>query len=289
MTEYSQQVRDSFPTVNKFRLCGPDGMRTPHFGLFTDEGESVGKPVSSLYVPHTTEDVVAAVDAVGDAWGGIGRVSTRFKDGHHVIVQPSQDYRKTVFGSKDDVFPRLVVRAPYGGKGSFSVTLGFYRDLCRNMMILRRVSGTTVRIRHTGGLRDHMDEMIASFAGLQEKWENLGDVMRAMEDRRVNVTDYLNAIYGEPDDTGRGRTIHRNRTEAIVRRLFREQSVLGKQATGTGSDLTVSGWDAFNAVQGYIQHDRSRQGSPDVVTRAFLALGDSNVARAEALVYEMAL
>jgi hypothetical protein len=287
----ADRVRDEFRfAVDKFPLSGPDGLRTPHYGLFrSDSGECVGRSsVSGRYVPHTTDDVLALVEAAGATFGGVADVRCFFKDGHYVAVQPSREYREAIFGTRDNVFPRLMIDAPYGGLGSFTATLGFYRDACRNMSILRQVTGSQVAIRHTSGLRMQMDELLAAFGTLERGWANLANVMRGMEARRVRMTDFLTAIYGEPNDReGRSLTIHRNRTEAIFRRLQKERLTTGRG--DIGSDFIVSGWEAFNAVQGYVQHDATRRGNPSEMARIVRAMHDSHVARAERLVLELAV
>ena len=287
----ADRVRDEFRfSVDKFPLTGPEGLRTPHYGLFrSDNGECVGRSsVSGRYVPHTTDDVLALVEAAGATFGGVADVRCFFKDGHYVAVQPSREYREAIFGTRDNVFPRLMIDAPYGGLGSFTATLGFYRDACRNMSILRQVTGSQVAIRHTSGLRMQMDELLAAFGTLERGWANLANVMRGMEARRVRMTDFLTAIYGEPNDRdGRSLTIHRHRTEAIFRRLQKERMTTWRG--DIGSDFIVSGWEAYNAVQGYVQHDATRRGNPSEMARIVRAMHDGHVARAERLVLELAV
>lgn len=289
--DVAARVRAEFGfSVDKFPLSGPDGMRTPHYGLFrSDNGECVGiNAVSARYVPHTTEDVLALVEAAGIAFDGVADVRCFFRHGHYVAVQPTREHRKSIYGTRDNVFPRLIIDAPYGGVGSFDVSMGIFRDMCRNMAILRRVEGTSVSIRHTSGLRDQMTELVAAFSQLEASWSNLTDVMRGMEERRVRLASFLSAIYGEPDDReGRSLTIHRNRTEAIVSRLLRERAIAGREPLG--SDGIVTGWEAWNAVQGYTQHDATRRGNPSEMARIVRALNDTHVSRAESLVYEMSL
>lgn len=291
MNAISDKVRAEFGfTVDKFPLTGPDGMRTPHYGLFrSDTGECVGRSsVSQRYVPHTTDDVLALIDACGQVFGGVADVQTHFTHGHHVVVQPSAEYRKSVFGTRDNVFPRLIIDAPYGGTGAFDGTLGWWRDACSNLARLRSVETCSVAIRHTSNLRTQMDELLAAFGQLEANWGNLTTVIAGMEERRVRMTDFLTAIYGEPSEReGRGLTIHRNRTEAIFRRLQRERLATGRG--DIGNDFVVSGWEAFNAVQGYVQHDATRRGNPSEMARIVRAMRDQHVATAERLVYEMAV
>jgi hypothetical protein len=76
--------------------------------------------------------------------------------------------------------PRIVIDAGYGGQ-AFRASLGLYRDVCRNMMIMRQAEGTNVAIRHTSGLRLQMDELIETFASLEAGWGNLALVAQRVE------------------------------------------------------------------------------------------------------------
>lgn len=275
-------------SVDRFPLRGPEGLHTPWYGLFrSDSGEAVGSgSVTDRYTPHTTDDVVALVEAASTAFGGTAALRCGFSDGHFVVAEPTREHRLRVFddgrGGGDDIWPRLVISAPYGGAGCFQASVGFYRDACRNLAIMRRVSGVSVRIRHTASLRLKMDELIESFAGLRNGWASLSETVQRMESRRVNMVEFLRTMYGEPDrDTGRSATIHRNRTEAIFRRLTTERMRTGRPDMGT--DWEVSAWEAFNAIQGYVQHDATRRGNPGDLDRIILAASDNAVLRAEEL------
>ena len=50
----------------------------------------------------------------------------------------------------------------------------------------------------------------------------------------------------------------------------------------------VSAWEAFNAVQGYVQHDSRRHGQVSDVDRILAASRDLNVQRAESVVMQLA-
>lgn len=286
----AERVRSAFNfTVDKFPLRGPENMATPFYGLFrSDTGTAVGYgSVSDRYTPHTTDDVLALVEAAGVAFDGVADVRCHFDHGHYVTIQPTKERRLAVYGTKDNVFPRIVIDAGYGGQ-AFRASLGMYRDACRNMMILRMAEGTNVAIRHTSSLRLQMDELIATFASLEAGWGNLTTVVQQMQSREVRMVEFLNAIYVEPkSDEGRSVTMHRNRTEAIFRRLSSERMVTGRGPLG--SDFVVSGWEAFNAIQGYVQHDSIRRGRPTEMERIVRALHDSKVAQAERLALTMAV
>lgn len=274
-------------SVDKFPLSGPENMRTPFYGLFrSDNNQTVGSgSVTSRYTPHTTDDVLALTESAIESLGEGCKVSCHFDDGHYVTVQPNLDYRRQIFGT-DTVFPKIVIRAGYDGE-AFRASLGFYRDMCKNMHIMRQVSGTSVAIRHTNSLRSKMDDLINTFDLLKGSWDRLFDVMASMNQRTVIMTDFLTAIYGEPaKEEGRSVTIHKNRTTAIFERLQREHQLLGLTIP---SDFKVSAWLAFNAVQGYVQHDQTRKGEVNEWSRMLLANESVYVRKAEELALAAAI
>lgn len=284
------KVKSAFNfSVDRFPLAGPEGMRTPWYALFrSDTHDVVGQgSVSQRYVPHTTDDVLALVEAASAAFDGVADVQCGFRNGHFVSIQPTVEHRKAVYGTADNVFPRVIINAGYGGQ-AFKASMGYWRDACSNMHIMRQTKGTTVSIWHTGGLRSEMDTLIGQFSTLKESWGSLSALIESMEGRQVQMVEFLNAVYGEPKrDEGRAATIHRNRTEAIFRRLQNERVKTGRPTMG--SDFQVSAWEAFNAVQGFVQHEASRQRRPDEMGRVIRSLRDGAVRRAERIALEMAV
>jgi|688.fasta_scaffold00823_7 hypothetical protein len=273
-------------SVDKFRLSGPENLRTPFYGLFrSDNMECVGDSVRAGYEPHQTEDVVAVVEAAGRVFNGVADVRCHFNNGHHLIIQPTRESRLNVYGTKDSVFPRVMVSARYDGK-AFKATLGFYRDACKNLSRIRSVSSSSVSITHTSGLRSKMESLIATFEHLDSTWESITTTIRLMEATTVNLASFLDAIYDAPSDSSRSATLHKNRTEAIIRRVVSERIKTGRP--DLGSDLMVSGWEAYNAVQGYVQHEKSRRGDIGMFDRVLMADTDPSVAMAEAHVMSLA-
>jgi hypothetical protein len=123
--------------------------------------------------------------------------------------------------------------------------------------------------------------MITTFGRLNDGWTNLTDVIAEMESREVVLSEFLVAVYGEPEENSqRSETIHTNRTESIVRRVMRERWQSGRPSI---QNFRVSAWEAFNAVQGYAQHDASRRGSVTGFDRVLLASRDQSVQKAERL------
>jgi len=298
-TDVSASVRESFNfSVDKFPLFGPDNMPTDQYGLFRDDtGYLKGvKSVSPRYVPHTTDDVCALVDAAGEAFDGDIDCKTHFRNGHYVNIMPTAEERTAIYNDtdSDNIWPRIVINAGYDGK-AFSATMGYYRDACSNLAMMRQVSGTTVSIRHTSGLRGHMDSLIATFNTLKDSWGNLTTVIRSLESQEVRMTDFLNEIYPQPTaeqvalaNTGqavRAVTSHENRTKAIWKRLNVERTRTGRpQMTNT-----VSAWEAYNAIQGYVQHDaQAKEGFKGEFDRILRASNAADVRKAEKLVLAMA-
>ena len=281
----SQIVRDTFNfSVDKFPLAGPDNMATPFYGLFRSDNQQVAtdRSVSKQYVPHTTDDVCAIVEAAESAFDCTAEVKCHFRMGHYVDISPSANMRRSIYGTTDNVFPRIIVSAGYNGK-AFKATMAYFRDLCRNLAMMTRVSGTTVSLRHSSGLRAQMDQLIADFTELGQSWDTLTDTITAMQSRQVQLADFLRDVYGEPTaETGRAATIHQNRTEAIFRRVLDERRRSGRPQID--SSFTVSAFEAYNAVQGFAQHDSTRRsGFNNDFDRILMASRDRNVLKAEEL------
>ena len=51
----------------------------------------------------------------------------------------------------------------------------------------------------------------------------------------------------------------------------------------SGSEPIVSSWEAYNAIQGYAQHDASRKRNPSDFDRILLSMNDKYVKSAEVL------
>jgi hypothetical protein len=281
----SDTVRAAFPfAVDKLPLFGPESLRTPHYGLFrSDNGASVGVACRRGYEPHTVDDVCALVEAAASAFDGDANARCLFHDGHYVTVEPSAEYRRSIFGTADNIWPRLIIRAGYDGR-AFRAQLGFYRDACRNLAMIRSEGrAVEANIRHTTQLRGKLVELRRTFAQLASGWDGVVETAQRMESRQLNLADFLRQVYPlSSDATERTRRSAERRVESIIRRIVRERQHTGRPELRIGTDgaYSVSAWEAFNGVQGYVQHDMSRHGRPDDYTRAVAALDDASVSRA---------
>ena len=291
ITDALAHVRSEFDfSVDKFPLFGPENMPTDQYGLFhSKDGYLNGvKSISPRYVPHTTDDVVALVEAATEAFDGELDISCHFNKGHYVQLLPSIQRRKELFNvtTNDNVFPRFMISGGFDGKG-FRASIGYFRDLCRNMAMMRSAKDKNgkkqkfaITIQHTSGLRSEMNELIDTFSQLKESWTSLTDLITGMQQKTVNMREFLKTIYGEPhdDSTQREIVIHTKRTTKIVDRLWNELWKTNQVPDPTEFDyqnlyhgtvqlaepaainLNVSAWMAYNAVQGFEQHDSTRRG-----------------------------
>lgn len=285
-----EKVQSAFNfEIGKFQLFGPDNMKTPFYGLFRSDSQSVvnTSSVSNRYVPHQTDDVLALVDAAGEAFDGEIDVNCHFRHGHYVSITPTKHERLQVFGDNDNVWPRVMIHAGYDGK-SFSATMGYFRDLCSNLVMMRQIEGTTVSIRHTSGLRSQMNSLIGTFNTLKESWSNLSTIIRQLQGTEVAIVDFLNEVYPQPKaDAGKREiTIHENRTKAIFKRLRDEK--FRSNRPSFDSDFTVTAWEAFNVVQAFVQHDaKGRTEFSSDFDRIIRASRDQYVRKAERMVLEL--
>jgi hypothetical protein len=292
-SDVSAAVRSAFDfTVDKFPLFGPENMRTDQYGLFrSDTGYLTGvKSISKQYVPHTTDDVCALVEAASTAFGGHLDLKCHWRNGHYVSIAPTLEQRRSVYGTADAIWPRIMLRGGFDGKG-FKATMGYWRDLCLNMSMLETVESTSVSIHHSSNLRGQIDELIHSFEGLKDGWENLTAVAERMQSRTVNRLDYVREVFADrmptdeqlaqlainPNAKIRALKVWDNMLRAMQNRLDSES----KRSNRAVGRQEISAWEAFNMVQGYIQHDaQAKTGFKDQFSRILRAANDKHVKRA---------
>ncbi len=236
---------------------GPDCIPTNSYGLvrYNQDGsrEHVGRFCSKNYVPHTTDDVLALTEAACNVFDGDVKVRTHFEHGHYVDITPSDQDRITVYGGKDSLFPRFMINGSYNGRG-FSASLGYYRDLCRNLAMMKKVNeGSHVSIAHTSHLRSRMDSLIDTFSTLKEKWQTMSTRIAQLTEIPLNVEQFMRDVYGEPQGKA---TRYENKIEKVLNRLASESYRLGQPDPRRTRES--SAWLLWNAVQGHEQHNSSR-------------------------------
>ncbi|MCO6043341.1 DUF945 domain-containing protein [Aeoliella sp. ICT_H6.2] len=276
-----QSIAEAFPfEVCKLPLLGPDRERTPHYGLFrSDNSECVGNACRRGYTPHTLDDVQALAEAASAGFDASHcGITCSWDGGHHVIIGPTDEHRRAIYGTADNIFPRFILQAGYDGR-AFTASLGLFRDACSNLQWIRTAGQShSVSLRHTRQLRDRMPGLIETFRGLAARWDGVVSTVERMQAAELDFREFVAAVYPMPEDASR-RTVgsYQRRAESIVGRLMRERQRTGRPL---GSAHTATAWEAFNAIQGYVQHDKSRKGRLSVAQRAIKALTDADVSRA---------
>jgi hypothetical protein len=272
-------VTETFPhEIKKLPLFLPDA-KTKMCGLVLENDLKtpiINQSVTESYEPHQTKDVILLVEAMSHAFKGDIECRCHWNAGHYVSVQPTKEERKSIFGTSDNIWPRIMVHAGYGGK-SFRATMGFYRDACMNMSMIRSIKSASVAIRHTSSLRDNMDLLIADFQSLKESWKEVCDKIVTMEETKIKLDDFLQAMYPTPEKRKGG--VEKKR-KSIKERIKKERGRTGRNPLPV-FDAIVSAWEAYNGVQGFCQWDKTRKGEHNKFSRMLKALEDTDVAKAE--------
>jgi len=294
----SETIRSAFDfSVDKMPLSGPDNMKTPHYGLFrSDNMASVGKAVSRTYNPHTVDDICALAEAASEAFDGASSVQAHWRDGHYITVAPSNDQQRAVFDKRfvgagaheirddsDIYIPRLIIRAGYDGR-AFTAQLGIYRLVCRNLAVIP-VKGKSVSasIRHTSNLQNRVESLAEDFRSILANADDVAEAIDQANRQKVDMAAFIRKVYPLRDDASqRVQNAYAARVEAIMSRLYRERNALGLPSEDYG---TATAWEAYNAVQGHVQHEARRNKRPSQFDRALMALEDPAVARAAELAF----
>jgi hypothetical protein len=278
----SDQLQTAFPfTVDKMPLQGPDNIRSPFYGMLrSDNSEFIGGTVKQGYTPHELEDVITLAEAAVGGFDDECEVNCWFNKGHRISIAPSKAFRRSIFGTQDGVFPRVNIVAGFGT--SVLGDLNVFRDACSNMMEVKPEGvGVSANIRHTSGLRGKLDSLTQDFSHLVSNWDNLVDGIRAMDAQKVDLAAFMMEIFPTDADATKVAVRHqREAIEACVLRIQQERVVTGRLAMELGK---ATAWEAFNGVQGYVQHTAARRKNLSTQGRIDKAFESSVVAKAHAL------
>tara|TARA_X000001388_G_scaffold62076_1_gene47802 strand:- start:128 stop:1057 length:930 start_codon:yes stop_codon:yes gene_type:complete len=230
---------------------------TAYHGLFrNDTNRQVStKTVTDRYVPHTTEDIKKIVtDCImafdSDVYGMLTGIKAWFNKGHYVCIAPPLDYRRQMHRG-DTIYPRVHVYAPLGGAGSVLINCGFWREKCGNLAQPVCVKGIKLNFRHTSSLENNIENLNQEV--LRNSWLTLKNRARDMDRSSHKFEDAMNVIFNEPT-TARTKTRHTNRIAAIAKRIMDEREYHNQTGRHEGLNY-ISGWELYNGIQGYYQHD----------------------------------
>ena len=288
--EIKSCLENAFPfSVFKGPLYGPDGLQSPEYGLWRDDTNEYvsSRSVRRNYNHHQTDHVVGACLAAASAFDGDVNVDATFNGGHYVSIMPTKEHRQSIYGSRDNIFPRFQISAKYGS-GAYRASLGMFRDACSNMQMLRSTgNATSITIRHDSFLERNQEELIQQFTDLREKWGTVVEAVKQMEAVKINLKEFYNELYPNLESDSSNKKNRNFKTlDKIHRRILHERMTTGRPVEDF--DWFVSGWEAYNGVQGFVQHDKTRKGRPSKFDRVISANNDSKVQQAELLVLSQA-
>jgi len=285
---------DKFPRhIIKQPLFGPNGEETGYYGLFTETGKPVGRgSVTERYIPHQLHHLRPIIKSVLGLPGFHNpKVKARWKEGHYVRIRPDDKYRREIVKG-DSVWPQLDLWFGLGGLPARG-RLPLQRDACSNLMMVRNSSEINFSIKHTKSLETRIATIQDQFYDIVAKWDEVVDHCRNMHAKRINLKHLLAEIYPAPkSEAKQSTTKHNDKISAIWSRVMRESHKLNLETPSLANPVTT-GWMAFNAIQGYRQHDVTRNGEKGMTSeqkefnRSVSVLEDSTVQRAEELILSM--
>lgn len=304
-----QKIEQAYPFgVRKLPLRGPDNMETPHYGIFRDDNFAcIGAAVRKNYTPHRNHHLTQLVSAAQDVIGSDGmELKLRWHNAAHVItLMPSDEYRRAVFGTQDNLNFRLNITAGYDGN-SVDVRGCVFRDACSNLMMLRKVGEMRFRTRHHLGLDESVGDIASKVGILCRRWNTYVEQIRSFAATEIDWREYCDQMFDRvsiEDEAAEAKERREQRRldkiKAVERYLKKD---LNRFAGGhydlASTDRMVTGnvnsWLAFNAVQSYVQHRSNRRGLPKDndreirELRALKGLEDPRVAKAERIAHDMA-
>ena len=113
--------------------------------------------------------------------------------------------------------------------------------------------------------------MISDFGQLAANFDRGVEAIREANERRVSLDDAIAELFTPANDTERTRKKFREIVDTITARYRDEARQLGHSLDTENANT----WLAYNAIQGYDQHDRNRHKGTDKV----LATLESNTVR----------
>lgn len=305
LTESQQKVYDkviALPEIVVLEYPHPQtGEPSGTFGCFrNDTWGKVGGTVTKNWQAPTRSQLVQLAMAATQAFDGseVEVQATIFQNGYSCTVKPTAEYRQEVIKG-DDLWPMLTARMNFGGTGTDNISLGMCRDMCRNMAMIQSVESYNRRLRHS---RDHgvfMQQAIEDCSELAGGFDSMVEKLREIAARKIDFNQLIGGIFeqrianaqksGRVDEAGNPKLPNQTirALEAIQTRYNNEAKILGLDTIGA-TNTEMNAWVAYNAVQGYYQHDANRRAAGNDYEQALVAAGKQEVQIAENMVLELA-
>jgi phage/plasmid-like protein (TIGR03299 family) len=185
-------------------------------------------------------------------------------------------------GGTDEIFPYILVSNGHDGTQAIRATPTTVRVVCSNTLHMvipqgdfsTRPESAAITIRHSGKIADKLEQAKRALAYYGDTLRRNRELFEAMQARRIDRTqavklfaDTYSAFWevATADDfrsadakVKRTAELRRDRmqlaSDAFMQRWADEQSALG-----IGSTV----WSAFNAMTGFVQHDKAARGADD--------------------------
>ena len=187
----------------------------------------------------------------------------------------------TVGDTVDKVYPYILVSNGHDGTQAIRVTPTTVRVVCSNTlhMVIPRSEGerpesAAITIRHSGKISDKLEQArnaLKYYGSILQRNRDIFDAMQSQAVEREQVVKLFADTYAAfwevatPDElASQSKEVRRNAENRLARMqkastLFLERYDSEKQELGLGDTL----WTAFNAMTGFIQHDKAPRGKDD--------------------------
>jgi phage/plasmid-like protein (TIGR03299 family) len=194
-----------------------------------------------------------------------------FRGGSWVWIQAKLTGGGADIVKGDEVTPYLTLS--HSHDGTLAVSVGFtpIRIVCQNTMLMSRLSGTNLVVRHTKNMSVTLDAILETVDTVKRTFAMSSEQFRHLASLGCTgpaLDAYVKAVFGKDDaDADKTRFL---RTRNDIVRLFE---------AGAGADIVgVRGtmWGAYNAVIEYLQYESGNKTANDVTRLEKLAFGTNN-------------
>ncbi len=289
MSEVDAYLEDAFDfDVIKRRMYDPDMKTTPHYGL--EKFHSVSKrewlphTFKEGYIPHTLDHVKNLVRAYEYAVGSIGDVQCAWDNAHVVVLRSLPGHSVDINGHV--VEPTMMIRAGYDSTAVVS-RLGLFNHVCANGLFnLDRDRSMSTRITHNAMMEGRIETLARSIEGLSDRVEEAVGAVRTASTVNVSLSEFVREVYPlSTDASSRTRYNYESRVESIMMRVIRERAIRGFSLLECSGNPKVSAFDAYNAIQGYEQHQARRKNVKNTTERMVRAVDNKFVRKAASLAF----
>lgn len=253
------------PTVSKIPYTNPHpdflGSKTGVYGCFRDDtGEPLGGIVKENYVLPTRDQLVQVSMAACQAFDGmdVDVQASMYKASYQCTIKPTADFRREVFQG-DTVCPLFQVSLNFAGTGTDNIHMGMFRDACDNLMMMRTLSSWTKKIRHSSSHNRLFEKAVTDCNSLAGDFDNFVERAQQLQQTEVNMQEMVESIFADRIKDNKASKQLKSALREIFERYNDEAEASDIQKIGVDGNWVANGWLAYNALQGYYQHDSPRR------------------------------